>query len=211
MPAHRSGREFRRFVYLSSIRAQSGPVGDSVLTEERPPAPSDAYGRSKLEAERALAELDIDWVALRPVLVYGEGAKGNLAALARLARTPYPLPLGGLTARRSLLSVDNLVDAVDAVVAAPQPLRRPLIVADHESLTVPDMIAAMRKGLGRSAGLVPVPAALLRFGLKIAGRPAWYERLAQPLVADASALATLGWRPRVSTAQGLEAFVKTFG
>src|SRR5262249_62034022 len=45
-----------RFVFLSSIRAQSGPTADVVLTEQMKPRPTDAYGRSKLEAERALAD-----------------------------------------------------------------------------------------------------------------------------------------------------------
>src|SRR3990170_3799695 len=103
----------KRFVFLSSIRAQSGPVSDTVLTEDLPALPTDPYGRSKLAAEEGLATLSIDWVALRPVLVYGPGVKGNMAALLRLAQAPVPLPLGGLSARRSLLSVDNLAAAVD--------------------------------------------------------------------------------------------------
>ena len=105
--AQRAGA--RRFVFLSSIRAQCGPVEDEVQTESIEPKPIDAYGRSKLAAEQGLATLDIDWVALRPVLVYGPGVKGNMAELIRLARSRLPLPFGGLTARRSLLSLDNLV------------------------------------------------------------------------------------------------------
>ena len=58
-------------------------------------SPTDAYGRSKLEAEQGLDTMAIDWVALRPVLVYGPGVKGNMAALLRLAQSPWPLPLGG--------------------------------------------------------------------------------------------------------------------
>jgi UDP-glucose 4-epimerase len=199
----------RRFVFLSSIRAQTGPVAEGVVTEDRPPAPTDAYGRSKLEAEQALAELDLDWVALRLVLVYGQGVRGNLAALARLARSPYPLPLGGLTALRSFLSVDNLVDAVDTVLAARAPLRRPLIVADREALTVPDLISAMRLGLGRKPGLVTVPAPFLELVAKLAGRSEWYERLARPLVADSSALLGIGWAPSVSTRDGIRALMSS--
>jgi nucleoside-diphosphate-sugar epimerase len=65
--------------------------------------------------------LALDWVALRLVLVYGANVKGNMAELVRLARTPYPLPLGAFRSRRSLLSLDNLVAAVDAVLSAPGP------------------------------------------------------------------------------------------
>jgi len=82
--ARRAGA--KRFVFLSSIRAQCGPTAAGVLTEATEPAPTDAYGKSKLAAERGLAELDLDWVALRAVLVYGPGVKGNVARLAALAR-----------------------------------------------------------------------------------------------------------------------------
>jgi UDP-glucose 4-epimerase len=166
--AQRAGA--RRFVFLSSIRAQSGPTADHTLTEELAPQPTEAYGRSKLAAEQGLAELALDWVALRLVLVYGAGVKGNMAQLLRFARMPYPLPLGALKAPRSLLALDNLVAAVDAVLAAPQPLRRPLIVADPEPLTIPEMIAAMRQGLGRRPGLIPVPPRLIEMALRTAGR-----------------------------------------
>src|SRR6202045_880800 len=104
--ARRAGA--KRFIFLSSIRAQCGPTADTVLTEALEPSPTDAYGRSKLEAERGLAELDIDWVSLRAALVYGPGVKGNMAQLMRLARSPLPLPIRGLGGRRSLLAVENL-------------------------------------------------------------------------------------------------------
>jgi nucleoside-diphosphate-sugar epimerase len=198
----------KRFVYLSSIRAQIGPSAEDVITEEREPQPVDAYGRSKLEAERAIAELDIDWVALRPVLVYGRGMKGNFAQLVQLARSPYPLPFGGLKARRSLLSVDNLVGAVDAVLRSPGDLRRPFVVADEGPISVRGIIAAMREGLGRRAGLITTPAPLLQLALQLAGRGELYERLARPLIVDAQALAGLGWRPNISTEEGLKALMR---
>jgi UDP-glucose 4-epimerase len=199
--AQRAGA--RRFVFLSSIRAQCGAVAEAVQTEAVPPAPTDAYGRSKLAAEQGLAALDLDWVALRPVLVYGPGVKGNMAALMRLARSRLPLPFRGLSARRSLLSVENLVDAIDCVLAAPSPLRRPLLVADPEPLTLPGMIAALRRGVGRRPGLVPMPRSLLAEAFRIAGREEEYQRLAGALVADPAALQQLGWRPRIATPDGL--------
>ncbi len=198
----------KRFVFLSSIRAQVGPSAAGVVTEALTPQPTDDYGRSKLAAEQGLATLGIDWVALRPVLVYGPGVKGNVAALVRLARTPYPLPLGGLAAKRSLIAVDNLVDAIETVLSAPAPLRRPLIVADAEPLTVAEMIAALRAGLGRRPGLIPVPARVLALALGAAGRAEWYERLAGALVADASALGALGWTPRIAPSAGLAALAR---
>jgi UDP-glucose 4-epimerase len=207
--AERAG--IRRFVFLSSIRAQSGASAEGVLTEDAAAAPTDAYGRSKLDAEQGLAALGLDWVALRPVLVYGPGVKGNMAALLKLARSPMPLPLGGLRAKRSLLSLDNLVSATDAVLRAEGPLRRPYIVADPEPVTVAEMVAALRRGLGRNPGLVPVPAALLAAAARLAGRGEAFERLTGSLVASPQALIRLGWQPRVRTPEGLAELARRSG
>jgi len=201
----------KRFVFLSSIRAQSGPTAAEVLTEAREPQPTDAYGQSKLDAELGLAGLGIDWVALRPVLVYGPGVKGNMAALVRLARSPYPLPLAGLPAKRSLLGLDNLAAAIDTVLAAPEPLRRPLVVADPGPLTVADMIAAMREGLGRRPGVFPVPAALMEAAFRAMGRSEAFARLAGSLVASPAALRQLGWVPAAETRAGLAALARNPG
>jgi nucleoside-diphosphate-sugar epimerase len=198
----------RRFVFLSSIRAQTGPSADGIASESDPPQPTDAYGRSKLEAERALAEVGIDWVALRPVLVYGAGMKGNMAALLRLARTPYPLPLGGLAGRRSLVSVESLSAAVATALAVPQRLDRPLVVSDPDPLTLPEMIAALRAGLGRRPGLVPVPTGLLGLACRAAGHEEAFARLSTNLVARADGLSALGWMPAGRTRDGLAALMR---
>jgi nucleoside-diphosphate-sugar epimerase len=199
----------RRFVFLSSIRAQSGHVASEVLTEDTEPQPTDAYGRSKLEAERGLADVNIDWVALRPVLVYGPGVKGNMAALIKLASRPLPLPFASLPGRRSLLSVDNLVTAIDTVLRTEEPLRRPLIVAEPGALTIAEMITSLRRGLGRRPGLMPVPTPFLRYVFRMLGRPEACERIAGSLVASAAALTALGWTVPVSTQDGLAALART--
>jgi len=193
----------KRFIFLSSIRAQAGSTADSVLTEDRTPEPTDAYGRSKLEAEKGLAETNLDWTALRLALVYGPGAQGNVARLIKLARSPYPLPLAGLKARHSLLGLDNLVDAVDRILTAPAPLKRPFIVADPKPLTIGEIIAALRQGLGRRAGLFYVPRPMLKAALRASGQSAGAEPLFGSLIADSSALESLDWAPSVATQQGL--------
>jgi UDP-glucose 4-epimerase len=199
--AERAG--VKRFVFLSSIRAQSGATAQGVLTEDTAAEPTDAYGRSKLEAERGLAELGMDWVALRPVLVYGPGVKGNMAALIELARSPLPLPLGALKARRSLLALDNLAAAVDTVLKAAEPIRRPFIVADPEPVTVAEMVGALRRGLGRKPGLFPVPQGLLAGVARLAGRDEAFQRLAGSLVASPEALRRFGWQPPAETREAL--------
>lgn len=199
--ARRAG--VRRFVYLSSLRAQADVSSRDSLTEDQHPNPTDAYGRSKLAAEQELSKVDLDWVALRLALVFGPGAKGNMGRLIELARSPYPIPFGALRARRSLLSLENLVTAVETVLTLRQPLRSPLIVADPDALNIPQMITAIRGGVGRRPGLVHVPAVLLERGFRLTGRSELYRRLAEPLVGNPARLLQLGWVPSVTTSAAL--------
>jgi UDP-glucose 4-epimerase len=199
--ARRAGA--KRFIFLSSIRAQCGPTADGVLTEDVEPSPTDPYGRSKLAAERGLAELDIDWVSLRAALVYGPGVTGNMAQLMRWARSPFPLPFAGLRARRSLLAVENLLAAIETLLKTSEPLRRPFIVADPRALTVGEMIAAMRQGLGRRPHVFWLPSALLALSSRAAGREQMYERLSGSLVVDPAALMGIGWTPPLTSETGL--------
>ena len=207
--ARRAGA--KRFVFLSSIRAQCGPTADTVVTEAIEPRPTDAYGRSKLAAERGLAELDLDWVSLRAVLIYGPGVKGNMAQLIKLARSPFPMPFASLTARRSLLAVENLSAAIETVLATPGTLRRVFVAADPQALTVAEMIAALRSGLGRRPNVFPLPPALLEILLRSAGREEIYQRLSGPLIADAAALTSLGWAPPLATPAGLAKLMRADG
>ena len=198
----------KRFLFLSSIRAQSGPAAPGVLTEEQEPHPTDAYGRSKLDAEKGLAETGLDWAALRLALVYGPGAGGNVAKLLKLARAPYPLPLAGLKARHSLLGLDNLVEAVDRILTAPAPLNRPFIVADPAPVTIAEIVRALRQGLGRRAGLFYVPPPVLKAALRALGPPIEIAPLFGSLVADPAALRALDWAPPVATQHGLAALAR---
>lgn len=199
----------QRFVFLSSIRAQTGISAPGIVTEADAPAPTDPYGCSKRAAEEALAGTGLDWVALRPVLVYGTGVKGNLATLMQLACSAAPLPFGSLKARRSLVSVESLAGAVATVLEAPGPLRRPLIVSESDALSLPEMVAALRAGLGRGPGLLPLPTGLLGLACRLTGRDEIFARLSTSLVARADGLPDLGWVPATGAREGLTRFAAT--
>ena len=150
-------------------------------------------------------------MSLRAVLIYGPGVKGNMAQLIKLVRSPFPLPLASLTARRSLLALENLSAAIETVLAAPGTLRRVFVAADPQALTIAEMIAALRSGLGRQPNVFPFPPALLEILFRTAGRAEIYQRLSGSLVADATALTSLGWAPPLATLPGLAKLMQTDG
>jgi UDP-glucose 4-epimerase len=99
----------------------------------------------------------VGYTVLRPAVVYGKGVKGNIAALATIAKTPMPLPFGGLDNERSLLALENLVSAVAHVLETPQAEGETYLVADAQPISVADMVSAMCEGIGMPPHLVKVP------------------------------------------------------
>jgi UDP-glucose 4-epimerase len=198
-----------RFIFASSIRAQSGAAADHVLSETDTPHPTDAYGRSKLAAEAAVRGAGVAFTILRPVLIYGADAKGNLASLLRLAALPVPLPFGGFANRRSLIALDNLIEAIRFVLATPKTAGETYIVADP--LPAPafgEIIAMLRAAQGRPSMLFPVPAALFRWPLAAIGRSDVWDRLGGELIANPKKLIAAGWHPPLSTQAGLIAMAQ---
>jgi UDP-glucose 4-epimerase len=192
-----------RFVFASSIRAQSGPVARHPLSETDPPRPTDAYGRSKLAAEADILASGIAATILRPVVMYGPGMKGNFDLLARLARLPVPLPFASLHNRRSLLSVAAMADAVVFTLETAAAIGGTYIVADPVPVTLADIVAALRKGAGRAPRLFPLPPVLFRTAARAIGRPDLWDRLGGELIANPARLMALGWRPEHDTCGAL--------
>jgi UDP-glucose 4-epimerase len=203
--AHDAG--VSRFVFVSSIRAQTGPAADHVVSERDTPRPTDPYGRSKLAAEHAVAASGVSFTILRPVLVYGPGVKGNLRALMRLAALPIPLPFGALEARRSLVSLANLTSAIGFVLHDAACAGETYVVADHAPLTIGEIVTALRRGRGKPPGLIAVPEALLRLALIAVGRGINWEQISGGLVAEPAKLMAAGWRPERDTMKALAEIV----
>ena len=198
----------RRLVFASSIRAQSGPHADRVLAETDVPHPTEPYGRSKLAAEQAVRNAGVPCTILRPVLVYTPEAKGNLANLIRLARSPLPLPFGRIANRRSLLAVENLISAIRFALEDPRAEGETFIVSDPQAVSVPEIIAICRGAMGRGAGLLPLPLGLFAALFRAAGRRDTWDRLAGSLEAPPRKLMAAGWRPGLTTKAGLTAMIQ---
>lgn len=194
-----------RFVFVSSVRAQAAATATGVLTEDLPPAPADAYGRSKLAAEREIALLGGRYVILRPTVVYGKGMRGNMRALRGLASLPIPLPFGAIRNARSLLAAENLASAIILALKSEAALGGTFLVADAKPVSLAEIVTWFRRGSGRRPGLVPVPPGLLGGALKLTGRRAIWDRLSGDLVVSTAPLRALGYTPPVETGAALAA------
>lgn len=198
-----------RLVFVSSIGVNGSSTYGTPFTEADRPLPSEPYAITKLEAERALSEellhSSTDWVVLRPPLVYGPGCPGNLDRLIRLASTAPVLPFGSIHSLRTLISIDNLIDALLIASDHPAVSRRVFVVADSEDIDVAGILKAFLLGLGRGTWrLLPIPSSLIGFLLKLLGKKSLWQKFSGELRVDSSSFCrATGWIPAVRPQDGL--------
>lgn len=200
----------RRFVFISSVKVngESTALGRP-FTADDTPAPEDAYGISKAEAEaglRAIAEqTDMELVIIRPPLVYGPGVKGNFASMLCWMARGVPLPLAAVTEnRRSLVALDNLVSLITTCIQHPCAAGQVFLVSDGEDVSTVELLLRIARAQGKSARMLWVPAMLLKLAARLLGKGAMVQRLLGSLQIDISKnRELLGWQPPVTLDEGL--------
>jgi nucleoside-diphosphate-sugar epimerase len=197
------------------------------ITEKTQPNPVTAYGRSKLEAERAirkaLSNTACAWTILRPPLVYGKGNKANFGLLLKLVKSGIPLPLASVRNRRSFIYVENLVDVIVACLGNPKAFGKTYLPSDGEDVSTPELIRKIAKanqsfqcsefskqcagrstlGSRRTLRLFPFPESILKALGRFPGLGA-LRKLTSSLYVDSEPLRKdLGWSPRFTMEEGL--------
>jgi nucleoside-diphosphate-sugar epimerase len=207
----------RRFVFISSVKVN----GESTLpyipfTEADPHNPCDPYGVSKSEAERGLirlaAETGMEIVIVRPPLIYGPRAKGNFRLMMKLLAHRVPLPLGSIrNNRRSLVSLDNLIDFLALCVSHRDAVNRVFLVSDRSDVSTAELLERLGLAMDVPVNLLPVPHYLLKLASCSGAGRSLYQRLCGSLVVDSSAaFRFLGWEPPLSLDEGLRRAVVGF-
>lgn len=191
----------RRFVFASTVKVNGEATARGrPFQPDDPPAPHDAYARSKLAAERALLRV-ADGTPMRPLilrlpLVHGPGARGNFGRMVEAVAARRWLPFAAIDNRRSLIGLPNLIDALGAAIDAPPAAVGVHFVADAHSVSTPDLVRAIARAIEVRPRLVPVPVALLRGFGALAGHRDALARLTGSLEVDtASFAAATAWRP----------------
>jgi UDP-glucose 4-epimerase len=201
-----------RFVFLSSIKVNGEETRGVAFRAQDPPAPEDAYGRSKWQAEQALAKVaGLAVTTVRAPLVYGPGVKGNLLALLRLCDSALPLPFDSVRNLRSFVHVDDLARLLVECAALPHAAGRTFLAGHADRASTPRLVAAMRDCLGKPRRLLPMPVALLEGGAWIAGQGARMRRLTRSLEIDvAETRLHAGWTAQISFDTAVEDMARSY-
>lgn len=198
-----------RFIFLSSVLAVSANSADRPVDDSTDPQPDTAYGRAKLAGEAFVDAFSAPGrlaVSIRAPMVIGAEAKGNWARLMTLAASPFPLPFGALTNRRSLLSVDSLCEAIIRLIEVEpaSSLSGSYALADTPAMPMRDIIRGMRQSMGRPHRLLNVPRPVFAAVLGVIGRKRQAQSLLGDLVVDPDRfMAEFGFQPARTAQEAL--------
>lgn len=213
---------YRRFVFVSSSKV----FGDATTTPAAEDATCDPHGHyagakrdAEIELARLAPRLGLEVVIVRPPLVYGPGVGANFARLIRLADGSLPWPASSRPARRSLVYIDNLVDALlflamrpagDAATGPDAGSASVYHVTDGPAPTVDELVGRLREALGHPRRQLRVPGVVLSalLAMPVLGHRA--RRLFGSLELDNGRLLAAGWRPPVPFGEAIERTVRAW-
>ncbi|MEQ8880630.1 MAG: NAD-dependent epimerase/dehydratase family protein [Cyclobacteriaceae bacterium] len=212
----------KQFIFLSTIKVFGLDSSESLvqgnLAPSLPLSPSslslspntDAYGKSKLEAELGLKKLesgDFKIGIIRPPLIYGPGVKGNLFKLMQAIQGSGPLPLGGIDNRRSMIFVDNLIALIDCLIQKRDNIT--ITPSDEPAISTSKLVQLLVNTINPSKKILSIPG-FMRPIIKVL-KPAFHSRLFGSLkVAPHPELKELGYTQPYTVEQGLTIMAKDF-
>lgn len=201
----------KRFILISSINALgTSTEAEQPFSHSSQPSPRDPFSISKNESEQAVkdicAEAGMEYVIIRPPLVYGPGVKANFLSLLKWLSRGAPLPLGGIrNNKRSLVYLDNLVDLIRVCIEHPNAANQTFLVSDNHDVSTYELLANTARALNAPLRLLNIPPKWLGFACKLLGKKDIEQRLSASLQVDIShTQLILGWEPPYSMEEGLK-------
>ena len=191
----------KRIILLSSIKIY-GEITN--INHDNLPKPESFYAVSKLETEKALVKIsskfDLDFVIIRLPLVYGPGAKGNMAKLINIIKLGIPLPFKLITNKRSMIGIHNLLNFLMTCIDNPKASRKIFLVSDEKGLSIQDLVHHISSAMGKNIFMFPFPIFIIKFIFSIFCK----QRVLRQLTGSSNininyTKKILGWKPPYSS------------
>lgn len=205
----------RQFIFISSLGVNGSVTKNNVYTASDQINPTNAYTKSKAEAEEFiveyLADKDMYYTIIRPPLIYGSNAPGNFGALMRIIDKHIPLPLAGVDNRRSMVGIRNLISLIVCCMLNKAAYNQVFLVSDNNDVSTDELLRKVSKISGKSILLFPFPKVVIKYIAGWLKKEAVYQGLFESLQVDISETCNrLGWLPPYTMEQELtQCFQKT--
>lgn len=189
----------KRFIFVSSIGV-NGVECKSAFRPDDHPNPQTPYAKAKLASELELKKIcsqtQMQYVIIRPPLVYSHDAPGNFKKLLSLVKAGVPIPLANVNNKRSFVAVTNLVSLVECTIDHPEAGNKIFLVSDNSDMSTVEFIRCIARNSNMSAMLISLPQIFLKIFCYAIGKGDQYNQLVVDLCVDISGTKeTLGWHP----------------
>ncbi len=169
----------KRIVALSSTSRFT--KSDSHDPAEQELANKFATGEAKLQ--RWAESKGIDWVIIRPTLIYGLGLDSNITQIASFIRRWKCFPLlGASKGLRQPIYVEDVAKVCIAATASKQPRNRAYNLSGGEILNYREMVARVFASMGERPVFVPLPRWIFVFGIRALHSLSWFRHLSLAMV-----------------------------
>lgn len=159
------------FIHISSIAVVEENERKEIINEESACSPISYYGKSKKAAEDYLLTQNIPenkkLIILRPVMIHGDGDKGNLKLLYKVISNGIPYPLGSFNNLRSFISVDNVSYLINEIINKWKDIDSGVYnIADDVPVSTQQVIEIIAQSQKRKAIILSPPVSFIKFFAK---------------------------------------------
>ncbi|MES4612557.1 NAD-dependent epimerase/dehydratase family protein [Ewingella sp. CoE-038-23] len=205
----------KHFIFISSIGVNGNKTEGKPFNELSTPQPTSDYAISKLEAEQALqsqfANSTMSITIIRPALICGENAPGNIRRLLKIVESGLPLPFKGLKNKRGMVSLDNVVSFVVACIENELAKNELFVLADKDAPSTEEIVKSFSLGMNKPSRVIWFPSSILGVLLTLVGKKSLYEQLYGSLEIDASkSTRLLNWQAPVTIFETMERTAKYY-
>jgi UDP-glucose 4-epimerase len=200
----------RQFVFMSTVKVYGeNSTVQNPWSEETECHPTDAYGKSKLDAEKRLMKLNDENFTvsiIRTPVVYGVGVKGNILKLAHFVKTYKFIPFNGINNMRAMVYIGNLIALVQEVIH--QNKSGIFLAGDGQILSTSEFVYNLVLATNEKKYFISFPLIFQKM-IKLI-KPNLYNRLFGSMVIDnTKTFKELNFYPPFTPKQGLQDVMKS--
>ncbi len=189
----------KRFVFVSTVGVYGKYSTNKPILETNQPEPIETYAISKLKAEVLLEsfckEKGIELVVLRPALIYGDYAPGNLQKLYRLCTKNIPLPFASAVEKRTMLNIGTFCEALLLCSIKSEAAGKVYNVADETGVSTSQLVSSFKASLKKKDLQVFLPDITLQVFFKLLKKEKMYQQLFKSFELSSKKIQKeLGWK-----------------
>lgn len=195
----------KQFVFMSTVKVYGeNSTIEHPWSEDSECKPSDPYGKSKLDAEKRLMQLNVENFVvsiIRTPVVYGVGVKGNIQKIAKFVKAQKFIPFKGINNKRAMVYIGNLVALIQEVIKQQKP--GIFLAGDAKILSTSEFVYYLISAATSKKYFITFPLVMQKLIMLV--KPSFYNRLFGSMVIDNSkTYKELNFEPPYTAEQGLK-------